>query len=155
MIPVDPLFWAWEKELSSETCDHIISLAQDITPEKGVVGGNDDEPGRLVHEKRNSDVRWITDNFIVNALLGFGNQANYSSWGMNVDTISSIQFTEYTKEQHYDWHMDTEVRGPNMRKVSLIVQLTDPEDYEGETFSFVTTEAESKMFRSFVSAAPF
>ena len=136
MIPVQPLFWAWEKELSSETCDHIISLAKDIPPEKGVVGGIGDDPGRLEHKQRDSDVRWITDNFIVNALLGFGNQANHSSWGMNIDTISSIQFTDYTKEQHYDWHMDTYERGPDMRKVSIIVQLTDSDDYEGGDFQF-------------------
>lgn len=131
MIPTQPLYWAWEKELSSETCDHLISLAQNIEPEKGVVG-----PGVLVEEQRDSSVRWIDDNFIVYSLLGFANHANHSSWGLNINAISAVQFTEYTKEQFYHWHMDTVELGPDMRKISIIVQLSDPDSYEGGDFQF-------------------
>lgn len=131
MIPVQPLFWSWEKELSDETCDYIISLAQNIEPEKGVVGA-----GALIEEQRDSSVRWISDNFIRNAIFGFGHQANQSAWDMQIDCISAIQFTEYTKEQYYEWHMDTNKLESEMRKVSIIVQLTDPDNYEGGDFQF-------------------
>lgn len=85
---------------------------------------------------RKSDIRWMEDNFIVYALLGFANQANHSSWGLNINAISPIQFTEYTKEQYYGWHMDTAELSPEMRKISIIVQLTDPDSYEGGDFQF-------------------
>ena len=43
-----------------------------------------------------------------------------------------IQYTEYFGENngHYSWHGDI---GPNVphRKLSIVVQLSDPEDYEG------------------------
>jgi len=135
LIPVKPLFWSWEKELSDKTCDYILSFAQNIEAQKGVVGG-DESGGYLVEDTRDSNVRWIDDNFIRNAISGFGHQANSSAWNMQIDSISSVQFTEYTKEQHYDWHMDTSELGPDMRKVSVIVQLTNPDEYEGGDFQF-------------------
>ncbi len=89
-----------------------------------------------MEETRDSNVRWIDDNFIRNAISGFGHQANSSAWKMQIDAISSVQFTEYTKEQHYDWHMDTAGLGSDMRKVSVIVQLTNPDEYKGGDFQF-------------------
>lgn len=136
MIPVEPLFWAWEKELSGETCDHIISLAKKYELEDGVIGGNDEKPGVVVKDKRNSGIRWIDDNFLSNAIFGFATKANDSSWGLNVEARSSLQFTEYTVDQYYGWHMDTFMLEDGMRKLSIIIQLTDPSDYEGGDFQF-------------------
>jgi PKHD-type hydroxylase len=31
---------------------------------------------------------------------------------------------------HYDWHVDIGPGEPSSRKISLVVQLTDPEDYD-------------------------
>lgn len=136
MIPVEPQYWYWEKELSDETCDHIISLAQKYELEDGVVGGNEEEPGILAKDKRDSGVRWITDNFLNNAIFGFALKANDSSWGLSVNTRSNLQFTEYTVDQYYGWHMDTFMLEDGMRKISIVVQLTDPSNYEGGDFQF-------------------
>lgn len=43
-----------------------------------------------------------------------------------------LQLTRYDgeQEQHYDWHVDRGM-GTGQRKLSLTLQLSDPNDYEG------------------------
>lgn len=54
----------------------------------------------------------------------------------NFDLISvpeSIQYTEYydTAEGHYDWHQDIGPGSASLRKVSITVQLSEADEYEG------------------------
>lgn len=54
-----------------------------------------------------------------------------------------LQFTEYTAPgQHYDWHTD---RGMNIgiRKLSIVLQLSDPSDYEGGDLILQTGQEET------------
>ena len=42
-----------------------------------------------------------------------------------------LQFTEYEGQgKHYDWHPDIGP-GKNKRKLSVVIQLSDPKDYTG------------------------
>ena len=58
---------------------------------------------------------------------------NFDVWGYHDD----FQYTKYYggDQGHYDWHMDL---GPNMsnRKLSCVIQLSDPSDYEGGELEF-------------------
>jgi PKHD-type hydroxylase len=49
-----------------------------------------------------------------------------------------FQYTVYhsTEGGHYDWHMDLSTRQPIPRKLSLSIQLSDPDDYEGCDLQF-------------------
>ena len=57
----------------------------------------------------------------------------------------AFQFTEYNgdQEQHYTWHNDTHIdqlkdktHNVNYRKISTIVFLNDPNEYEGGDLEF-------------------
>lgn len=92
---------------------------------------------------RSSEIRWIDPNhqgnkFLVDMLWFFGKEANRNAFGFNIDYLPDIQYTKYTAEQNgkYDWHCDTFWANPSAydRKLSIVIQLTDPSEYDGGDF---------------------
>ena len=87
---------------------------------------------------RKSKIRWIPQNtewvWLYEKLAGYVEEANKALWQFDLYTLpEKIQFTEYHSidKGHYDWHQDI---GPNIlskRKISITVQLSGPDDYEG------------------------
>jgi len=67
-----------------------------------------------------------------------------AGWNFQWDWTESCQFTIYKKGQYYDWHCDSwdkpyAEEGPTkgkIRKLSNVVQLTDPKEYEGGELEF-------------------
>ena len=59
-------------------------------------------------------------------------------FGVEVSDIFDIQYTIYDGEEqgHYDWHFDTFWANNTEydRKLSITIQLSDPNDYEGGDF---------------------
>tara|TARA_X000000368_G_C22825908_1_gene621170 strand:- start:73 stop:678 length:606 start_codon:yes stop_codon:yes gene_type:complete len=58
---------------------------------------------------------------------------NEQFYRYDVDEIETIQFTTYlgTQRSHYGQHLDHLSLGAVCRKLSCVVQLSDPNDYEG------------------------
>ena len=72
--------------------------------------------------------------FISEALSKLIERSNQNLWGFELGSIiEQIQYTEYHAEDkgHYDWHLDIGNDQYSLRKISLTVQLSDPNDYEG------------------------
>ena len=89
-------------------------------------------------ETRTSRVKWIPQQppFIqlYDKLSKLIERSNQNLWGFELgSTIEQIQYTEYHAEDkgHYDWHLDIGNDHYSLRKISLTVQLSDPNDYEG------------------------
>ena len=86
---------------------------------------------------RESEIKWIHSDdksFWVYEKLGqYIQQANNKLWKFNLQSIvDSIQYTVYYEGGgHYDWHVDIGPGSINHRKVSLTIQLSDPDEYEG------------------------
>lgn len=60
--------------------------------------------------------------------------ARYNQFGykFNVSGMySDLQLLEYGEGDHYGWHMDIGSGEAALRKISVVIQLTDPGDYEG------------------------
>ena len=87
---------------------------------------------------RSSSVKWIPQNndwwWLYETLADYATQANFALWNFDLHQIpEQIQYTEYyaTEQGHYDWHADI---GPGLlskRKISITVQLSEPDEYEG------------------------
>jgi len=102
-----------------------------------VSGGN--------NEVRSSKVRWIPQDdtwfWLYEKLSGMISTANDTLWNFDLTHIpEQIQYTEYyaTEKGHYTWHQDI---GPGMlskRKISITVQLSGPEEYEGGDLELFT-----------------
>jgi PKHD-type hydroxylase len=54
-----------------------------------------------------------------------------------VGLVDALQFTEYGPGEHFEWHMDIGREQTSLRKLSVTVQLSLPEDYDGGELEFV------------------
>lgn len=125
-----------------EVCDQIIATGLTKPLDYAKIGG--DTEGRIDFSHRRTKLRWMNIMEIENIythmflLVKDVNKYNYDfdiSHG-----ISNIQFTEYHSDDmgFYEWHVDTFMRSPMLfdRKLSVVIQLSDPSDYEGGNFIF-------------------
>ena len=122
--------------------DYIHETAQSFPVQDAVVGTTE-EDGRIDSQLRRSEVRWLPDweekvAPIVTAIMWHCKKANREFFGFEISYLQDIQYTTYKSENEgkYDWHHDTFWAGPNCfdRKISFIVQLSDPSEYTGGEF---------------------
>jgi len=64
-------------------------------------------------------------------------KANNDTYGFHIDDIDSCQFNLYDEKDagHHTWHIDfrgfDETQEVKMRKISVVIQLSEPTEYEG------------------------
>ena len=129
--------WYWAAELPDKVCDAIIEEGELATKETAKVAGK-----QVREDIRKSDVSWIQPLWLRNLLWSYTMQANLEAgWNFKISRFETFQYTTYRAPGgHYDWHIDNAFPykdGPNkglIRKLSLTIQLSDPEDYEGGMF---------------------
>ncbi len=85
-------------------------------------------------KKEVPDFRWLYEKFITMVT-----EANKALWNFDLtEIIDDLQYTAYNHDGgHFDWHMDLGSGKYARRKVSITMQLSDPEDYEGGDFEFM------------------
>ena len=152
-------YWFFEKVLSHKFCDDIINLAKTKKENKGLIGISDPEVKeskkilkdkkykKHLKQKRNSNIIWLNEKWIYDAIIPLINTANKNAgWNFEIDWHEACQFTIYKKGQFYGWHQDGYVdpyNSPNdlnthgkTRKLSLVMSLSDPNDYSGGELIF-------------------
>jgi PKHD-type hydroxylase len=89
-------------------------------------------------EIRISKVKWIPKNeqwrWLYEKLIAMAAEANNTIWHFDLHSANElIQYTEYYAEEggHYAWHMDCSVDYMSHRKISITVQMSDTDEYEG------------------------
>jgi len=137
----DPLNWYWFADgLSNEDIEKIENYAKYL-PRKlaGVTIDNHDDP-----ELRKSVIRWIPRNadtqWLYDKLLNLADRANEDLWKFDMyDSKELIQYTEYYEDGgHYDYHLDLGTGDLlSQRKISLTVQLSEADEYEGGNFEIL------------------
>jgi PKHD-type hydroxylase len=126
-------YYYFEDGFTPEECDKIIALAEALPKQAGTTVGQLEE---VVSDYRKSFISWVPqepeyfwlyDKITNMAQIANSSMWNYDIWGYDDD----LQYTRYYDDGgHYDWHADL---GPGIsnRKLSCVIQLSDPEDYEG------------------------
>jgi len=100
---------------------------------------------------RLSKVKWINQerewDWLFLKLKEYITNINNIHYNFNLSSIyENIQYTEYSSKYkgHYNWHMDIGGVYPfNLRKISLSIQLSSSDEYEGgdlEIFNGVSLE---------------
>ena len=128
------LWQCFEEAISPEVIEKINALGQSKPEEEGRIFNGS------TNEIRRSTIRWIKEEEIRDLLWGFVHTANVTAFGVDVQNYAEIQYTEYfaTNEGHYSWHHDINWTADiaSDRKLSVTVQLTDGNEYEGGDFEF-------------------
>ena len=139
-------WYYFEDGFSVEEIDSILEMADQFPFVAGKISADDGSIDGS--EYRISNIKWLsaTDSannamrrthWVYDRLMEMIDTANNAMWGFHLHGLTdSIQYTEYdgSEEGFYDWHVDI---GPDelaLRKLSLVVQLSDPSEYEGDTF---------------------
>lgn len=94
-------------------------------------------------EDRKSNIKWIPQNpewqWLYAKLISMASEANKEMWGFDLhSTPEEIQYTEYESSElgKYDWHQDIGDGMLSTRKVSITVQLSNSNEYEGGDLCF-------------------
>ena len=106
--------------------------------------------GSVVKDYRTSRIRWIhydhETEAIHNKIFDLVKKTNENCYHFDITNFrDSLQFTEYQapkegseKGGFYDWHMDLGTGERNCtRKLSMVIQLTDPTEYDGGNLEFM------------------
>ena len=126
-------FYWYKGGFSKDELKKIYKDVGELPFSKAATFANDDDKST-----RSSSVKWIPQDekwqWLYEKLMQLAVDANKELW--NFDLISApelIQYTEYyaSEEGHYDWHQDIGPGVGSLRKVSITVQLSDSDEYEG------------------------
>lgn len=111
----------------------IREIGDSLNKQRAVTGGNGEG---IVSDYRISEISWIDENnetsWIYKKLTEYAMDANSQMWNFDIwGYYDQLQYTVYYGDGgHYDWHADL---GPGIsnRKLSCVLQLSDPSEYEG------------------------
>lgn len=142
---VEPSYWIFESEIPARVCDQILEEGKKMKPQVGQAGGEFNE------EVRDSDVCFFKDVSWIGGLCEhYIRTANRSSkWHFDISVVQDPQFTIYEIGQHYTWHQDI-LRQGNDRKLSMVVQLNDPEEYDGGRLKMKNSLGEEFVCQDFL-----
>jgi PKHD-type hydroxylase len=127
----------WYKEgFTKEELNKIYEGVAKLPFNDATVFGSDNP--EVLKQIRSSSVKWIPKNeewmWLYEKLMGMAATANNEVWKFNLISAQElIQYTEYydSAEGHYDWHQDIGPGIGSQRKVSITVQLSEADEYEG------------------------
>ena len=126
-------YYFFNQGFSTEELDKIYKEV-DIIPFQQAIIGNDEENLDI----RSSSIKWIPPNeqwaWLYEKLMNMIIEANDAIWHFDLHNLTDyIQYTEYYAEKggHYNWHQDIGPGEMSKRKISITVQLSDPDEYEG------------------------
>lgn len=124
---------------TSEEVIAIRSIIEDGEKVSAKVGSTKENTAE-VKEIRSSRIKWIDvfdkeHEWIFQRLVMTINTVNPLYFGLDLTGLENLQLTEYDEnyDGHYSMHIDSSWKKAvsNHRKLSIVVQLSDPDTYEG------------------------
>jgi len=134
---IDPFAW-WEGAFTNEELDWLKNKAAQAT-QPGMAGGE------IRENIRRSEVNWLgyaeDTKWVFKKLSHVVSSLNANYFGFDLTGLGEeLQLTNYheARQGTYKWHQDFGGFGTS-RKLSLVLQLSDPEDYEGGELQLLTS----------------
>ena len=138
--PIDPFVW-WEGAFNEQELNWLQQKAKASEKDAGVGMGNGNSG--VDPNIRRSQVSWLNNNpntsWIFEKLAHVTSQLNSDYFRFDLTGFGeNMQLTNYNQSENgmYGWHQD--YGGGPSRKLSLVVQLTDPSEYEGGNLQIMT-----------------
>jgi PKHD-type hydroxylase len=144
---IEPFAW-WEGAFTEQELDWLQEKAKEAKQD-GKVGSMD--KGGVNEEVRRSEVNWLYNNsecsWVFERLSHVVSSLNSNYFGFNLTGFGeALQLTNYheSRQGMYTWHQDFGSAGTS-RKLSLVLQLSDPSDYEGGELQILVGKEPNSM----------
>lgn len=136
MFPKSSTYWVWRDDVfANDEIQKIIHIGKLANLDRARTAASTLEQTLKV---RQSLVSWLPINdytsWIYQKISTATDEVNKSWFGYDLKKIERLQFTCYDSSEYgrYDAHVDPNVWNKDTnRKLSFVMQLSDPEDYEG------------------------
>ena len=131
------VYETWEDGFTPEECDRIIQYGESLSPQSSVVGVTDETQNveEAIRKSKNSWIGLNSETEWIYARLGnILRCMNGMHWRFDINGFhEDLQYTVYHDDNSfYRWHVDNMMMSDMPpRKLSISVQLTDPEEYDG------------------------
>ena len=130
-------YFYWQNCASNQLVDSIISIGESLEQSDAQIGTSV-ESSSLVQSSRISNISWIRYNesseFLFDFITDKIDRINFHHYGMNLHGMEEFQFARYNPGGHYVYHNDIIVNNGSMRKLSLVLCLSDSSEYTGGDF---------------------
>ena len=126
----------WFKDgLNDEEINKVKEYIQELEFQESVVFSGLDK------SVRDSKIKWIHYNseteWLYNKIYNYAKEANDTIFNFKLFySRDSIQYSKYSENGKYDWHIDIGEQNNNLRKLSCSILLNDPEEFEGGDFEY-------------------
>jgi PKHD-type hydroxylase len=137
---IEPFVW-WEGAFTEQELNFLQDKAKRAEHNAQVGGGSGGEVNQNI---RRSQVSWLTKDqdtaFVFEKLGDVASKLNSQYFRFDLTGFGeALQLTNYDQSEHgmYGWHQD--YGGFISRKLSLVLQLTDPSQYEGGNLQVMTS----------------
>lgn len=140
-MPIEPWVW-WEGAFTDQELDWLQERAMKAE-ERATVGGNPtgDDLARI----RRSQVSWMNKTqdtaWVFEKLAHVASSLNAQYFRFDLTGFGeALQLTNYDQSENgmYGWHQDYGGKISPSRKLSMVLQLTDPARYEGGNLQVMT-----------------
>jgi len=139
-------FFCAENILSNSEIDTILKNVKSLKSQDSKITVGKSESNDFIQNSsfRTSTIKWIPEipptEWLYKKLHDCILESN-NTWNFTLSSIEEqIQYSEYnsTQKGHYTWHVDIANDVFALRKLSVIVQLSSSEEYEGGDVEFFT-----------------
>ena len=155
---IEPFAW-WEGAFTEQQLDWLQSKAKEAT-KKAEVGAINQ--AKIKEEVRRSELNWLNNNteceWVFDRLSHVAASLNAKYFGFDLTGFGEpVQLTNYHEDRqgNYVWHQDFGSSGIS-RKLSMVLQLSDPQDYKGGELQILTgkTPKNIKKERGLITVFP-
>ena len=133
-----PLNVVWrEALLTVESCNRLVAYCETLPVLEAEMTGP-----QASAEARRSTIAWVPQQKDSAPLFDLvrtqAEQLNAAEFGFDLVGFGEhMQYARYgTGKGHYDWHIDAGPGATSLRKLSIIIQLSDEAEYEGGDVEF-------------------
>lgn len=136
----------FQKAFTKEECADIRALFNRDLAEKAKIGTQ--EKPIVVSEIRDANILFLPFNhdtsWIFDRIAGLAIGCNRERWKFQLSGFTEgLQLTHYEPGCHYDWHMDNGNHRFSTRKLSVVLQLSESDDYDGGNLEFIDCRNDS------------
>jgi PKHD-type hydroxylase len=139
-LPIEPWVW-WEGAFTEQELNWLQNKAKQAEQNAQVGGAN----GGVVNQNvRRSQVSWLVNTgdtkWVFEKLAHVASKMNAQHFRFDLTGFGeALQLTHYDQSENgmYGWHQD--YGGGISRKLSIVVQLTDPSEYEGGNLQIMSS----------------